>query len=311
MHNAARRLRWFIYFNTRWGFIESLKFSAEKSTWNYWTSAEVEGLDELPANKRCVPFGGNNEAWKCQGWFSCASESASALAGNLPFPPDNYCKPGPASSSGCGTGPEADRGPSAGANSTGCSNSSDTFLMVSVNRPTRFTYPWGFLAVMRKDASVTEGKSGQPWILPRALGQGFSQPSPATSDLLASSSGHFWRPGLQLWTLWTSCPPALDAAEHRSPVGAVSEKSLQKWVSFCLGVFVRRKEEGSAACSRANTSASALAHQPRLVGTGVTPAHIPMQREHVRALPSHRAAVRGRHLRRQRATGPNTFRPTF
>lgn len=58
------------------------KFSAKKSTWNYWTLAEVEGLDKLSANKHYFPFGGNDEAWKYQKPFSYPGKS-SFLVGNM------------------------------------------------------------------------------------------------------------------------------------------------------------------------------------------------------------------------------------
>lgn len=87
MHNVARRLKCFIYFNIRWEFSKSSNFSAQKSIWNYWTSAEIEGLDQLSANKYCVPFGRNNEARKYQDPFSYPSKSASSLVGNI------FCHP--------------------------------------------------------------------------------------------------------------------------------------------------------------------------------------------------------------------------
>lgn len=87
MHNVSRRLKCFIYFNTRWEFSKSSNFSAQKSTWNYWTSAEIEGLDQLSTNKYCVPFGGNNEARKYQDPFSYPSKSASSLVGNIFYHP--------------------------------------------------------------------------------------------------------------------------------------------------------------------------------------------------------------------------------
>lgn len=64
MSNVGRRPKCFIYFNEEWEFSKSLIFSVQKCSWNYWTSAEIEGLYKLSADKYYIHFSGNTEAWK-------------------------------------------------------------------------------------------------------------------------------------------------------------------------------------------------------------------------------------------------------